>query len=807
MEHFIRHRQRAVILLFAAAFQTSVFASESQSMPADVSVAGQPADALVAGAETAGGSTTLDFANGLYARKMYVPAIAEYEKFLKDNPRSSEAASARFRFADSFYFTKDYASAIAHFELFLKGYPDDKRIPMARFRLGTARYYQGNVARAIRELAELSRHAEDPVLKSGALFYLAKSLEEKGSPARSLEILRSLAAQPADSEYAAYAGVALGDAHLKTGDLDAALREGYLPASGRSGPGPLVLQAQFKVAEIYFSKKQYGQAAEFYEKVLVSSEDSGLKDKALLGLFYCDYYEGRIERAQRRWAVRRPEIESGEHRAEIIFLFASLLADQKQYDEALKKLEDVIAGRDADRELKEKAQFKKIAVLSQMGQKEVSLAALEQYFSSLGAADQSTAARALSQKAELLAEIGRTDEALAAFGRARRDYPGTEYAKSALYQSAVALVKAGRLQEAKKDFQGYASLYPADEDADLALLQAVQTDLDAKNFAEAFRGAEEFLRKNPQSPHLDIAYYKLGVASTGLGRHGHASFAFAKVTDDFPSSKLYTESLYGTAVSFENAGKLDQAIPLYERLLREWPEHALSRELLPRLGYLYIENKDFGKALTHTENLLFKDTGAPLETDGVFWIVQYLLDQGLYDRLDRILDALPARFPDKDLTHETFFFRAERAMGMKDYALAKSLYASAIGASPEEGRYVPHAYLGRGTAEAALNENDPASLDFTQALRYDREIKISMRARFELANLRLKSRDYEGASKDFMLVAILYDDPKYTPPALYKAGECFERIGRKDEAAKAFSELTAKYPESDWARKAQSAER
>ena len=35
-----------------------------------------------------------------------------------------------------------------------------------------------------------------------------------------------------------------------------------------------------------------------------------------------------------------------------------------------------------------------------------------------------------------------------------------------------------------------------------------------------------------------------------------------------------------------------------------------------------------------------------------------------------------------------------------------------------------------------------------------------MRARFELANLRLKSRDYESASKDFMLVAILYDDER-----------------------------------------------
>ncbi len=778
MEHLIRHRQRAVILALAIAVQTSVFASESQSAE--------------------GSGTTLDFANGLYARKMYGPAIAEYEKFLRDNPRSSEAASARFRFADSYYFTKDYAAAIAHFEVFLKDFPSDKRVPVAHFRLGTARYYQGNVSRAIRELSGLSRRAEDPVLKSGARFYLARSLEEKGKTSRALDILRALASQASSSEYATYAGVAVGDAHLKAGDLDAALREGYLPASQRSQPAPLVQQAQFKVGEIYFSNKRYTEAAEYYERALASSDDAELKDKALLGLFYCDYYEGQIERAERRYSLHQPLIVSGTHQSEITFLFASLLADQKKYDEALKKLDDVIADRQAEGELKEKAQFKKIAVLSEMGQKEVSLTVLEQYFGSAT----KDADRLLSQKGELLAEIGKTDEALAVFQKVRQEHPSSEYAKSALFQSAVAVVKAGRMEEAKTYFRDYAVRYPEDPDADLALLQIVQIDLDAKRFADAFGAAEEFVRQRPASPRLDIAYYKLGVAATGLGHHGHAAFAFTKVTEGYPSSKLYVESLYGAAVSLENAGRLPDAIALYERMLREQPEHALSKEVLSRLGYLYIENMDFGKALAHTEELLYKRTDVPLETDGVFWIVQYLLDQGNYDRLERILDAMPARFPDKDLKQETVFFKAERAMGIKDYPAARDLYAQAIAAAPEEGgRYTPHAYLGLGTAQAAMNENEEAGKNFTAALRYDDEIKVSMRARFELANLRIKVHDYENASKDFMLVAILYDDPKYTPPALYKAGESFLSIGKKDEAEKAFLELKTKYPQSEWAKK------
>jgi len=776
MEHFLRHRERAVIftLVLAAALQFPAAASESQS------------------------ATALDFANGLYARKMYGPAITEYEKFLKANPHSPDSASARFRYADSYYFTKDYASAIAHFELFLKDYPGDKRVSMAHFRLGTARFYQGNVGMAIRELTELSRDAEDPILKSGSLFYLAKALEEKGSVARSLEIFRKLASQEGDSEYATYAGVAIGDAHLKEEDLEAALREGYLPASKRSAPSALVHQAQFKVAEIYFSQKKYADAAPFYEKVMGASDTPELKEKALLGLFYCDYYEGNLESAEHRYSMYKPLIDSSPQRSEIGFLFASLLADKMKYSEAIAKLEAVIADPQTEASLKEKSQFKKISVMSEMGQKELSLKTLEEYF---GGASQN-ADKALSQKGELLGEIGKTDEAIAAFQKLRQDFPASPYAKSALYQTAVAFLKAGRFAEAKKSFGEYAERYPEDPDADLALLQIIQTDLDAKDFNAAFEGAEKMIKDKPNSPRLDIAYYKLGVAATGLGHFGHASFAFKKVTDDFSASKLYVESLYGTAVSLENARKLDEAIPVYERLLRDHPEHALAKEVLPRLGYLYIQNQDPGKALTHYEDMIFKKTDVPVETDGIFWVIQYLLDQGLYDRLERILDALGARFPDKNLKHEILFFKGERAMGVKDYTSAKALYAEAIQASPTEGRYVPHANLGLGTAEGALGEDAEAAKNFSEALRFDDEIKVSMRARFELANLRLKSKDYEAAAKDFMLVAILYDDEKYTPPALYKAGECFLATGKKEDAEKAFFELKTKYPASVWAKKA-----
>ena len=118
-----------------------------------------------------------------------------------------------------------------------------------------------------------------------------------------------------------------------------------------------------------------------------------------------------------------------------------------------------------------------------------------------------------------------------------------------------------------------------------------------------------------------------------------------------------------------------------------------------------------------------------------------------------------------------------------------------------EGTYAPQATLGLGIASAAVNDDTTAEKKFTESLRFDAEVSVTMRARFEIANLRLKEGNTAEAAKAFMLVAILYDDEKYTPLALFKAGECFTRLNKFDDAHKAFSELKTHYPKSEWAEK------
>ena len=51
-----------------------------------------------------------------------------------------------------------------------------------------------------------------------------------------------------------------------------------------------------------------------------------------------------------------------------------------------------------------------------------------------------------------------------------------------------------------------------------------------------------------------------------------------------------------------------------------------------------------------------------------------------------------------------------------------------------------------------------------------------------------------------MSVAVLFDDPQWTPQSLYRAGRLFGQLGKKAEQTSAWKELKARYPDSSFAK-------
>jgi TolA-binding protein len=740
-------------------------------------------------------STALDFANGLYARKMYAAAASEYEKFIRENPASPEVASARFRLADSLYFTRDYASAIARFEDFLREHAADPRAVMARFRVGTARFHTGDIDSAIAAFRPLTGSETDPAIRAGTLYYLGKCYEARPADGDVLSTYGRLLKEHPGTEYAAYAGIAVGDYHAQRGN-DALALDAY---------AVIAREAKFKTGEIHLRRKDYAAATAVFEKVLEESAahfrasgeaaSKSASSEALLRLLYADARLKRADVAARRLAEHADLIAGTPAEADVHYVTAEIFAEKGDVAGALERLEKTLAHPKTGPQLAAKALFRKSSVLEKAERHDEAIAALQGIFD----AGQEGVDRAYYEKGAILEAAGRPTEALLAYRALLDRYGSSEYAKAALYRGALLQAKGGDAAAARDSFEEFRRRYPDDPDAPSAFLETIQIDLDAKQFARAAVGAAEFAGRYPQSPYLDIALYKAAIAHAGAGDHAKAAESFTAVVDRFPASKLMPEALYGAALSRESLGRHAEAIPYYERLVNEHPGHALAKEVLSRLGHLYIKVENYDKVAAFYEDILFSKPDVKVHIDGVWWLVQRLLDRGEYERMRRILEAVPARFPGENHTHGVRFFLGESALGLKELDAALEHYRAAIAADPK-GLYAAHAHLGIGLVHALRGDAAAAERSFAEALAFD-DTKVAMRARLETANLRLKAGAYEEAAKGFMLVAILYDDPKHVPTALYKAGECFSKIGRADEASKAFAELRERYPDSEWTRK------
>ncbi len=798
MEYFFRHNQRRLIPIksFSLIFFLGVFFI-SQLSAAEPQANASPAN---------DSSTSLDFANGLYVRKMYAPAISEYEKFIQSNPGSSEASSAHFRLADSYFFSKNYPEAIDKFQAFIKNFPNDNRVSIAWFRVATAHYYLKQTAPAVKIFQKIAKDATDPTIRGGALFYMGKSYEGKKNSEKSVEIYQKLLKEYPQNEFATYASIELGDYYLKEKKFDSAVTA-YQIAADRNMPAEIARDARFKIAEVHFYNKEYTKAKDDYEKLLAlhpaESEETtdaqkkinATHEKALMNLFYCDYQLHDLDTAKKRLDAEKDFIQKTGHMSEVKFLITSIVLDKKDYAAASSGFDELIADPQTDKATKEKAIFKKAKTLALSGKKEEAFQVIQDLLTQ----DPTNPAMVYYEKGELLKDIGDYSGAAAAFEAVPQKNSG-DYYKAALYELGDVYAKAGDPVKARQSLEQAVALFREDEQVPKAYFQMIQLDLDAGNFAKAVETALLLIKEHSQDPLLDIAYYKLGVALTGLQKYKQAADAFQYVIHHYPMSKVYAESLYGKAASIENQGDTKHAAFLYEKFCHDYPDSPLAAEAVSRLGFIYIQANDFERARKFYEDLIFNKPNVKVDTDGVFWLMQYLLDHSDYAKLSKILELLPNRIPGQDLSHEIAFFQGESAMGMKDYVKAIDFYAQSIKIK-SNGAYVPHANLGLGIASAVMNKDADAEKYFAEALRYDSEVKVTMRARFEIANLRLKAGNIPEAAKAFMMVAILYDDEKYTPLALYKAGECFTQLNKFDDAHKAFSELKAHYPKSEWAEK------
>lgn len=281
--------------------------------------------------------------------------IDELNQFLERYPRSSLRDDALFELGNTYIKTNDEARGLETYDRLIGQFSRSKFAPRALLRQGLVHYNASRNERALTKLKEVvkdypdTQEAKQAVATAKLVYVDLGRVSEYAAWARNLDFV-----EVTDTELD-QASFESADRKYAEGNSDAAIRgyEGYL----REFPnGMEALQANFNLAQLYFSKGEKDKALERF-KIVAESSNGEYTEQALTRV--CEIYVGKKE-----YQIALPYLERLENIAEIdqnrTFAQSNLMKGyygQKAYQKTITYAERVLNAPNIDDRIKSDAQI------------------------------------------------------------------------------------------------------------------------------------------------------------------------------------------------------------------------------------------------------------------------------------------------------------------------------------------------------------------------------------------------------------------------------------------------------------------
>lgn len=292
-----------------------------------------------------------------------------------------------------------------------------------------------------------------------------------------------------------------------------------------------------------------------------------------------------------------------------------------------------------------------------------------------------------------------------------------------------ALYRAGRMDDARKVAAVFVDQWP---DSALwgrvRLFQALALMADNDNEA-ASMALDDLLTREPDGAYANRATLLLAQCLERTGKHDEAVRRYQTVIDAGVSQTL-PEALSGLSVLLVEQGDDEQAAKLLDRLITQFPDHALAASALLQRGRLRLDQNQFAQAVSDFERLAKVD---PMRRDAAeFWTAKCELRSGKpADAAARLKRAI-SDYPESSLIAEMCFDRAvalsradqkqNAARALKDFCQRfpdhelepKALYLQAV-LEHEQGHYDESVQLCRDYRGRFADHDASAAVEFLWA--------------------------------------------------------------------------------------------
>lgn len=740
----------------------------------------------------------LDYANGLFARKLYDLAAPEYEKFLGQYPNAAGRAGAAFHLGESYHALNKKGPARTSFQTVVDRYGDSEFAGPAAYRLAEMAFTQKDYAGALPYFHTAASKSKEPALALSARYFEARCLESLKKNDEALAAYQQVIDAKGANQYREDSRVAAATIAQTIGRRPDALRNFEALANETQKPALKaeatvragLLAADLTQPEKGKTDKAMGdKAAALLQKGTALPNGGRWHAIAEVGLLRLQYQLGNFEKVVSEYKHAQDAIPD-ETRAEMMLVVANCqrqLNHTQEADALYREIVEKYPGRDEAKD----AQYQRLINLYNSDSPDL-LTELDSYLQSNPSADRAAQAKLL--KAEHLYRKGRFGDAVPLYAELRAT---PELSPKLRGESAQKLVLCS--EQLKQQPQLIEALtfviktFPDHPQINSDLAKRALAFQQTKNYDGALEDLNALLsRKLPPREREAALQQKALILGEQSNLAGMAD-TFRQLLKEFPKSAAAAQANYfiGKAAfemrDFKGAlGPLDAA----RKLNKEQYYNLATVRIISCFFYL----KDRAALTREIDAFVAADSNGRVPAEILEWLGLQFYTEKNYPAAERYLGLLSRSENVGSINQDFWFYLADTESHLKKVAEAENAYQQYIQVATDPAAKAK-ALLALGATKIAAHKPDEAQRIAEEIMRLQPEGRVNAEARLLAGDVEIERQRFEDAGKAYMAVALLNDDPSIAARALQKAASAYTQAGRKEEADRVTKQLREKYPD------------
>ena len=738
----------------------------------------------------------LDYANGLFTRKLYDLAAPEYQKYLDDYPGSSGRANAYFSLGECYRNLNKPSSARTNFQKVLNEYDNSEFAGPAAYALAEMAFTQKDYAAALPLFHRSAAKSKEPAVALSAHYFEARCLEALGRKEEASDIYVEVAEAGNPNPYRedarwTAASILVGrgrkiDALKQYAALSNETQKPALRAESAVRGGMIALDL-IQAERGKIDKTLVDRATALLQKGRTLPEAGKFRAIAQVGLRRLQYQTGQYELLLADYKKDQDKLPEAAQ-AEVLLLAANSERQLGRADKAEELYRQIVVKYPDREEAKDAAYQRLINVYN--SEPSMLLTQVDEFLATHPTDERADQARLL--KAEALYKQQNYREAAATYGELRASQLSPKLRAESAYKLGLCQVQLKSTPDVIEAFTYYVQTFSDGPQVTAALSQRALAYEQDKNYNAALSDLDLILSKYPNAHEREAALQMKALILGQQENNRGMVETFRQLLKEFPKSSVAAQAQYyigKAAFEAKDYKTAMTALNAARQLNKDQYYNLASLRLILCQFYL----KDQPALTKEVNNFMAASPNVNVPPEVLEWLGIEYYNEKNYDAAEKYLSAL-AKIDNRGSVKPDFlFYLGDAATKRKNLPGAEDAFGKYLQIAKDPAGKAK-VLLALGVIKISLHKPDDAQKIAEEIMALQPEGRVNAEARLLMGDVQLERGNFDDAGKAFQGVALLYDDPAVTPRALDKAASAYQRAGKTAEADQLSRELHQRYP-------------